>query len=237
METILKHLEEIVDAWIKLEKRLGLRKIFGYVCLVGLILIAINIKTVTLSTLEFINEMQEELHNIKMEKRDQLLTELYPILVEYRTAVNADRILYFEYHNSKENLVGIPFKFMDLVTQSSKYGTPNLDPVNYSDINVGVITNLYDEMSLGDKDVIYCKGPEEYGEFQAKYPGAMDLFVCPNPAHVHRLAFVSIPGVHQPIGMIVLEWTGEDEYINVPLVDKTNGKLMPVINALILSKR
>ena len=111
-------IDEISDSLIKLDQKLGVKKIIQYLVILLLFIGVINIKSVLRWGVEFVTELNEEIHTEKMEKRDQLLAELVPELHELRGATGADRVLYFEYHNSKENVVGIPFKYIDLVLQS-----------------------------------------------------------------------------------------------------------------------
>ena len=102
MEQFLKYLGNIADAWIKIEEKIGLRKIIYYVFLGLAISLVLNFRSVVKNSIELVAELNEEMHNEKMLMRDQLLSELYPMLVDYRSSVDADRLLYFEYHNSKE---------------------------------------------------------------------------------------------------------------------------------------
>lgn len=234
METFLKYLGNIADAWIKIEEKIGLRKIILYVFLGLIVALILNFKSVVKSGIELVAELNEDIHIEKMERRDQLLGELYPILVDYRSSVDADRLLYFEYHNSKENLVGIPFKYIDLVSQSSKYGVLPTPENRLQDINVGAITNLYESLKKGG-GVVYCNGQDD-STFLGKFPGTFELFNQADGSK--KLAFVSIPGIKQPIGLIVFEWVGDDAPdIDQVKVNKITNTYISGINALILSKR
>ena len=132
-----------------------------------------NYKSIIRDCIEIVTEIKGTIHNDKMTKRDELLAELGPILTDFRSNVRADRILYFEYHNSKENLVGIPFKYLELVKQNQSYGVQPAREDLYGSINSGAITNLYEEIKYGK--LVYCKGPED-NEFHIKYPGVYTLF-------------------------------------------------------------
>ena len=234
MEHFFKYFGNIADAWIKIEQKIGLRKIVSYVLLGLSVAFILNFKSVVRSGIELVAELNEEIHNDKMEKRDQLLGELYPILVDYRSSVGADRLLYFEYHNSKENLVGIPFKYIDLVSQSTRYGVLPSPESALKDINIGAITNLYESLKRGG-GVIYCNG-EDDSTFLGKFPGTYELFNHADGSK--KLAFVSIPGISQPIGLIIFEWVNDDAPdIDQVKVNKITNTYISGINALILSKR
>lgn len=234
MEYFFKYLGNIADAWIRIEQKIGLKKIVSYVLFGLSVAFILNFKSVVKNGIELVTELSEEIHNDKMEKRDQLLGELYPILVDYRSSVGADRLLYFEYHNSKQNLVGIPFKYIDLVSQSTRYGVLPSPENALKDINIGAITNLYESLKRGG-GVIYCNG-EDDSTFLGKFPGTYELFSHADGSK--KLAFVSIPGISQPIGLIIFEWVNDDAPdIDQVKVNKITNTYISGINALILSKR
>jgi hypothetical protein len=166
-----------------------------------------------------------------MEKRDQLLLELVPELREFLGATDADRILYLEYHNSKENLVGIPFKYIDLVLQSSTYGVPPVPIDKFRDINVGNLTQLYEDLKT-EKIVVGTTPIIENGDFLERYPGNHE-FLYKNDGSTQHI-FITIPGIHQPIGMIVLEWLDKDEKVDVKRVCNESIIRVSTINVLIM---
>ncbi len=233
LENIFKYIGDIADAWIKLEEKIGLKKIILYVLLGFLCAALINFRTVMRNTVEFVTELNNELHTEKMEKRDQLISELYPLLIDYRSSIGADRVLYFEYHNTKENLIGIPFKYMDLVIQSNKYGISSVPEAFFKDINVGNIASLYETLKRKN-EIIYCSGEKDV-DFINNYPGTREIFSSLDGSK--KLAFINIPGIHQPIGLVVIEWLDEDSEIDKVKIQKISNTYVSGINALILSHR
>lgn len=235
MNNFLDKVGEIADALVKIDEKIGFKRILLYVILLLILFGIFNFKTLVKGTIEVVQDLNEEIHIEKMEKRDQLLRELSPILLEFRSTVGADRILYFEYHNSKENLVGIPFKYIDLVLQNSRYGISTAPESLYKDINVGLISNLYEAIKGGN--IVYCKGKDD-AQFKELFPETYDLFLCMDGTE--QWAFISIPGVIQPIGMIVLEFSGNVE-LDVDKIKKAahgpNTSFISRINGLIMSKR
>ena len=229
---MLDHIKDLTDALVRLDKRVGFRGLVKYVALILVIFGLFNFKSIVKGGIELVIELQEEMHNEKMEKRDQLLAELVPILAEFRGETGADRVLYFEYHNSKENLVGIPFKYIDLVLQSTKYGVIPISEHGYQDINVGAITELYEVIKNGE--IVYCHGSGDT-DFQRKYQGTYALLQEVDGSK--RQMFISIPGVNQPIGLIVLEWLGDGEDNNTDNIKRVSKNFIPRINGLILSKQ
>ena len=224
--------KEIVEAISNIDKTLGFKKFVKYLFLFAICLAILNYKTVIKDTIEIINEISENIHSEKMEKRDQLLAELKPLLTEMRSSMRADRILYLEYHNSKENLLGIPFKYVELVQQSNGFAIPPIDASKYQDINIGMITSIYEDIKLGN--IIHCKGPND-SIFRERYSGIYELINSRDNSKEH--IYISIPGISQPVGLIILEWMVDGNNIDMEEVIKTaTHNYIPRINALILSK-
>lgn len=231
MEQFLNKLKEISDFLVRIDQKIGFNKIVKYVFLVLLVIGIVNFKTVVKECIELVQEINTEEHNEKMKQRDELLQDLQPILNEIRAHTRADRVLYFEYHNSKENLVGIPFKYADMVLQASSYNVSVVPESLYKDINTGAITNLYEELKhdiVSSDDSMFCY----------RFPGAFELFNG-NDGSVKQV-FVSIPGVDQPIGMLVFEWVDESRVVDVKKIEYIlsphGGNYLSRINGLIMSK-
>lgn len=222
-----------LDRISQIDEKLGLKKILAYIAIIIFVIFLFNWKTIMKDMIEVWSDIENEIHNEKIELRDQLLTEMYPILGEFRSDVRADRILYFEYHNSKENLLSIPFKYIDLVQQNSKYSVPSALEDKFRDINTGLITPIYDDIKVGN--IVYCSGPNDTS-FQNKYPGVYEWISEQDGSRRH--IYLSIPGINQPVGMIVLEWINEsNEDPNLEEIERiANQNYIPRINALIISK-
>lgn len=231
----IEHLNEISESLVKLDEKIGFRRLLGYATVILIIVGLFNFKTIVREGIEVVNEINNQIHSEQMEKRDELFAELNPILQEFRATLNADRILYFEYHNSKENFVGIPFKYIDLVMQNLKYGVTSVPKYTMSDINVGAISSLYEDIKVGK--IVYCSGPNDE-TFKALYPGAWEVFE--NSDGSKQQVFISIPGVSQPIGMIVLEWMNESIELNrreiAAVAYGGQTAFITRINGLIMSK-
>ena len=129
METSL--IKTIVDSIVELHKNLGIKTALKYLLIVLSVVAIFNFKTIVTNTIEFFDDISKAIHDEKMAKRDELIFELGPLLTELRAMTGADRILYIEFHNSKENLIGIPFKYLDLVLSSKKYGVSEFDIKKY----------------------------------------------------------------------------------------------------------
>lgn len=202
----LDRIKDISDSIVRIEEKIGFRVIVRYVILILLVIGICNFKSIVRSCVELVSEVSSEIHLEKMQKRDDLLNDLNPLLNDFRLTTGADRILYFEYHNSKENLVGIPFKYLDLVMQNSDWKISYVPEALYTDINTGAMNSLYQNVKTGNMAITCWKDMEK---FKPDFPDVYEFFNGNDNSKVQ--VFISIPGVNQPIGLIVLEWVSEKE--------------------------
>lgn len=230
MKLILNKLKELSDFIIRVDQKVGFRKFVMYVLVLLSIICVVNFKNIVRGTMEIVSEIAAERHDEGLQRRDELLRDLYVMLGDLRAEIGADRVLYFEYHNSKENLIGIPFKYADLVLQSNSYGVYNVSENEFRDINTGTIVTLYNDLMhvrlVTSEDTNFCMN----------YPGAYELFK--NDGSDIQV-YVGIPGVDQPIGLLVFEWVGEDHEIDYKQLNMIlHGKkaYLSRINGLIMSK-
>ena len=229
MKYLLTKLKELSDFIIKVDQKVGFKKFFLYILVILSFIAVLNFKNIVRGTMEIVSEIATERHDEGLQKRDELLRDLYILLGDLRAETSADRILYFEYHNSKENLIGIPFKYADLVLQSNSYGVYNVPESDFRDINTGTIISLYNDLMherfISSEDSLFC----------VKYPGIHELFDDGSDIQV----YVGIPGVDQPIGLLVFEWVGEEQTIDYKRLNMIlHGKkaYLSRINGLIMSK-
>ena len=233
---MLDIIKSLVDVIVQVDTKVGFKKGIIYLSVILLFIGGINIQSIFKLVVEYTSSVSSGIHLDKLEKRDELMTKLYPILTDLRSEAGADRLLYFEYHNSKENMVSIPFKYFDLVQQTCRHDIQEVDESKYEDINTGAITDLYNYIKHGE--TAYCSG-EGDRYFRDRFPGTWTLFNTRDQAN--RLLFVSIPGIDQPVGFIVLEWIDEDgeevKPVNIVELERIiSHHYIPTINALILSK-
>lgn len=229
MAFIADKLKMLSETLSMIEEKLGLLKFVQYSLFILVMYVAFNFSSIMENVMKMQTELAKKEHEKRLLMRDDLMTELNPLLVELRSGTGASRVLYFEYHNSTENFVGIPFKFANLVLSNQVYGCPSYDVSKYKDINSGLISGIYDE--LKKNNIILNKGGES--EFYSSHPEIHDLFSSQDGSE--QQVFINLPGVNSPMGMIVLEWMDEkikteDEWEDIE--DKINSEI-PRINALI----
>lgn len=228
MENKFKSLVQTIS---EIEEKLGIRKLIEYTLFFAVLYGMFNFTSIVGSILDIQERIQKKEHQRKLKLRDELMDELPPILIELRSRAEAQRILYFEYHNSTENFVGIPFKYANLVMVKQEYGTPGFDKEKYRDINSGLLGSMYGD--LRKHGVLINSGPD----FLEKYPEVGDFFSSQDGSTTQM--FINIPGVDEPLGMIVLEWLEpiENEKEMAELEEWIVRYCVPRINRLIDSKK
>ena len=236
--SFLDHINDLSESLVRLDERIGFKRLFSYLLIILVIIGLFNFKTIVKETIELYSEVSEQIHNEKMIKRDEILADLDDILKEYRAHTGADRVLYFEYHNTKENLAGVPFKYIDLVMQDRSYWASGIPIDMYRDINVGAITSLYEDLKTSIvifslSGVEYQKGPGwkqiTTEQFSDNYPSASDVF---NPDGQKQQVYVSIPGPKQPIGLLIFEWLNPESTVDRQKVIEVTAAFVPRITGL-----
>ena len=202
----LDKLKDIVDSIVKIEEKVGFRKIILYVLLGFLIYGVINFKTIVKDTIELVTELEDEMHSEKMDKRDDFVASMNEVLIDLRYTTGADRVLYFEWHNTKENSVGVPFRYFDLVLQTEGYNIPKC--LDYKDIPAGWIIELYEIIKHGNTMVL-C---DSWNKDDKLYPISQVFFTQDGSRHQMFIGinYMSKDKV-QPVGFLAIEWMSESK--------------------------
>lgn len=232
----IDRIKSFLLVFTEIDKKIGYSKFKRYMILVIIFVLALNYKSIVKSIVSLCINIEQEIHAEKMAARDELNGELRPILAGIRGKLGADRVIYFEYHNTKENVIGIPFKYFELSLEDTEPGIPRVIKTSYlveeSSISVGYITPLYNDMSIGK--TIICKG-EGDTIFRNRYPGTFEIFNQSDSSQI--LIFASVPGINRPVGFIVLEWLSKDSTIpDKETIEDAMRHYIPIMNALIVSK-
>lgn len=228
----LDKLKDLVDAAIKVEEKLGIRKAISYVFLGLLIYGVINFKAIVIDCIELVQELTEEIHNQKMDKRDDFVASMNEVLIDLRHQTGADRVLYFEWHNTKENSVGVPFRYFDLVLQTEGYNIQKC--LDYKDIPAGWIVELYEMIKHGNETIL-CDSQNKLDQlypisqvFYSQDGSRYQMFIGINYMSKDKI---------QPVGFLAIEWMDSERGIDVNLeeVDEilTESKIASRINTLI----
>ncbi len=224
-------LKEIIDAISDVEEKLGIKKLMEYTLFFMIIYATFNFTSIVKSIMEIQETIERKEHQKKLELRDEFMDEITPMLVEMRIKAGAQRVLYFEYHNSTENLIGIPFKYINLITIKQEYGIPWFDREKYRDINSGFLGTMYGDLK---KVGILLNNDKT---FKQKYPEIDSFFSTVDGSKIQM--FINLPGINEPLGMVVLEWlepTDKTEEDWDKLEDWLSRINVPRINRLIDSK-
>lgn len=220
----------LAETLANLQERLGgFRGVMRYVTVALFLLLIFNFRAVVTEVIGIFDDIQNAIHDEKIERRDEMMIELTPILAEFRGYTTADRILYIEYHNSKENLVGMPFKFLDLVLVSKKYGTPEFDIKSYHELNAGIISPIFPSLK---KDGYIINAGTCDSTFMVKYHDVADFIKSQDNSS--QQVYLNLPGVNSPIGVIILEWMSDEER-DWDEIQNISREYVARINGLILS--
>ena len=222
---IINAFKDLANCLIALEKNLGFRMFVKYTLYLLLIVVVLNYRTVVKEAVEFVAEINSEIHIEKMKLQDSYYRDLTPLLAEFRAEVGADRVMYFEFHNSVETLEGLPFKFFDLVKCVPEYGIPEVQGDIYKNVNAAMYSELFFDINNGK--ILTCHGVYDKS-FNTTYRGIYKLIN--ESDHTEQMVIFSVPGIRRPIGFIILEWMDHTEDINVD--PKVINKFLPRINAI-----
>lgn len=190
-----------------IEKKLGIVRFVQYGIFILIMYAVFNFNAIVENVVKIQTEINKKEHERRLQLRDELIDDLEPLLVEIRSGTKASRILYFEYHNSTENFIGIPFKFASLVLSNQSYECRDYDQSKYLEINSGLISGIYGD--LKKNGVLINKGILSNDTiFYHQYPGIHEFFSAQDGSV--QQAFINIPGVNFPVGMIVIEWIDKE---------------------------
>lgn len=228
MNDLLDKLKSLIDSFTNAHVKIGFRKIVMYIILFLGVYGILNFKSCVSGSLEFLLDISDEIHQERMKLRDQYVTDLCPILSELRTELGADRVLYFEYHNSEQNLDNLPFKYFDLILSNSHYGVPEILGESYKNINSSMYISFFNDINRGN--ILLCTGENDTA-FRQKYFGIYKLFN--ETDHSEQQLLFSVPGTRQPIGFIVLEWLDKDKVVKIN--SEKIHEFLPRINAISVS--
>lgn len=90
--------------------------------------------------LEYVLQGEREKHRRGLEKRQDALRDLRPILKNLQVITKASRLTVIEFHNSKENLNGLPFKWYDIQAEWVDRG---VDPIMLKTKNIQAYNLVY----------------------------------------------------------------------------------------------
>lgn len=226
VSTVVGRLKYFLEALVMIDTKMGFKKVLKYVCLVLVVVSLFNFKTVSTYIFSVVQMISNEVHSEKMRHRDEYMLEISPLLTEFMGRMDADRIMYFEFHNSESGLDGLPFKFFDLMKSSSRYGVHEILGSYYKDIGAAMYPEFFNKLKQGD--VLICQGDRDIA-FRRAYPGVYELFNTTDGSK--RFIVFGVPGLKQPIGFIVLEWI-DDNGKDLVVSSKKINNFLPRISAL-----
>ena len=221
---MIDKLRQFGEVLAGIDRGLGFRKFVQYTLVAGLLIllapVMVDPRGSIKSTVSFFINISEEIESDRMVERDLAIKEVYPVLRELRAALWADRVVYYEYHNSIQNEAGVPFKFVDLVYEVHGPGLPDLPSRN--NLNASRFSELYTE--LQKSGIVMNRGDRAFGY---KYPGTSIL-----TSGSGRQAFINVVGDQNPLGLLIIEWNDDLTPIDWSTVDRLGLRDAMRVNAL-----
>ena len=108
---MIDKLRQFGEVLAGIDRGLGFRKFVQYTLVAGLLIllapVMVDPRGSIKSTVSFFINISEEIESDRMVERDLAIKEVYPVLRELRAALWADRVVYYEYHNSIQNEAGV----------------------------------------------------------------------------------------------------------------------------------
>lgn len=121
---------------IKLIEKYGIFRIFKALCLIAILLYVVCngadligniVEQVTRETITEESDNKIKMHDIALEKRQQIKPQVEQILLETLNATNADRVFIIEMHNGTNNVSGLPFLYGEMTYERVAKGIEHVD--------------------------------------------------------------------------------------------------------------
>lgn len=172
-----------------------------------------TVKTV----IESHDESKRVSHSESMAKRmnvsGKINDELYDMMVTYR----ARRAMVFEFHNSKENLNGLPFVWYDCIYESTQ---PNVEKIlqKCKDIPISQTMSIIKDLTNHDGYLVYNR--ENIMNLKSKN-GMIYIWLLENNVNIENIVYIGLYNSDNlMIGVITLEYTNDKYLIENALIDK-----------------
>lgn len=178
------------------DEKFGFRKILLYTTYVLLVIALLNWESILRAVEASFRRIEDERHNKNLVIREKISMEVHPCLVELRARTNADRVMLFEFHNSINNLVGIPFKYITMTDHAEPYGS--IFVPKYNDVNSEVIGSFIRDLKINMFEKI-----EDMEVLRMSDPSVLDV-LNNNEALCACYQYISVMG--RPVAIMVLEW-------------------------------
>lgn len=182
------------------DEKFGFRKILLYTTYVLIVLAILNWKSILKEVATQMDKIKTEQHDKDLIVRDLISRDIHPYLVELRALTGADRVMLFEFHNSINNLIGVPFKYITMTDHAEPYGS-NFVP-KYSDMNSEIIGTF-----IRDLKVTMFEATNDLEAFKMQDPSVVDAL---NNSQAKAACYQYMSVLGKPLGILVLEWHSPD---------------------------
>lgn len=200
---MLENIRKVFELIVRAERELGIRKILTYTAYILGVIAIVNWKDIASEMDNYIKETNKVKHEKSLIVRHETDLKIYPLLVELRSRISADRAIFLEFHNTVSNLMGIPFRFLTLSQHDESYNTGiNID--KYKSINSSILTGFLSSLSVRS----FLK-VDNIDAFKIEYGTAYETL---NNSDTKALCYMYLTGGDKPLGILILEWNRDQNY-------------------------
>lgn len=197
----LLKLGELLKTFGEIEKSLGFRKVLMYTAYILAIIAIFNWKSIVSEVMDYMALVQMERHDKDIETRENISKDIHPYLIELRAKTGADRVMLYEFHNSKTNLIGIPFKYIGMTSHAEPYGVQVR--VRAEDINAEIISPFIRELKVEMFKKV--DNMEEFARYDSTVPEVLN-----NPEAI-AACYQYMIVLGKPLGILVMEWHNPED--------------------------
>lgn len=200
---MLENIRKVFELIVRAERELGIKKILTYTAYILGVISIVNWKSITSEINNYVKDVNRIRHDKSLTIRHETDLKIYPLLVELRSRIGADRAIFLEFHNTVTNLMGIPFRFLTLSQHDESYHTGfNID--KYKSINSSVLTGFLSSLSVRS----FLK-VDDLDAFKIEYGTAYETL---NNSDAKALCYMYLTGGDKPLGILILEWNRDQNY-------------------------
>lgn len=178
------------------DEKFGFRKILLYTTYVLVVIALLNWESILVRINDSLRRIEDERHAKNLAIREKISLEIHPCLVELRARTDADRVMLFEFHNSINNLIGIPFKYISMTDHAEPYGA--IFTPKYNDVNSEVIGSF-----IRDLKVNMWEKMDDLEMLKKSDSSVLDVL---NNKEAVAACYQYISVFGRPIAILVLEW-------------------------------
>ena len=158
--------------------------------------------------LEMMLKHSKQEHNEKIDKREAISIPIQEKINHLKIYYNCTRVAVLEFHNSKENLNGLPFKWYDMIYESQ---IKTADSISHDAQNLPANTLLPIIQDLKQNNIVILDHEKIASDIFSKSPVLYDHLI--NKVNANTVIYVPLRNLNDKlIGLLVLEYSGQTKF-------------------------